>query len=67
MHYTTEVSCKIIFNILRVTHNTRSMGARRVGLAQLIRFLVVKLNYLSLYTRFDMSVIFTVNYSFGGR
>jgi hypothetical protein len=38
-----------------------------VGLAQLVRFLVVKLIHSDLNTRFDMCVIFTANYSFNGR
>jgi hypothetical protein len=38
-----------------------------VVITQLIRFVVVKLNYLGLIFRFNMCVIFTVNYSFSGR
>jgi hypothetical protein len=38
-----------------------------VGLVQLIRFLVVELNHLDLNSRFDMSVVFTANYTFSGR
>jgi hypothetical protein len=38
----------------------------RVSLVQLVRFLVVKLIYSDLNHRFDMSVIFTINYSFSG-
>jgi hypothetical protein len=38
-----------------------------VDLAQLIRFLVVQLNHLSLNPIFDMCVIFMTNYSFSGR
>jgi hypothetical protein len=38
-----------------------------VGLAQLVRFLVMELTYSDLNLRFDMSVIFTTNYSFSGR
>jgi hypothetical protein len=37
-----------------------------VGLAQLVRFLVVKLTYSGLNAIFDMSVIFTANYFFRG-
>jgi hypothetical protein len=40
---------------------------RRVGLAQLVRFLVVKLTYTGSNLRFDMSVVFMINYSFSGR
>jgi hypothetical protein len=36
----------------------------RVSLAQLVRFLVVELIHPVLNSRFDMSVIFTANYSF---
>jgi hypothetical protein len=38
-----------------------------VGLAQLIRFLVVELTHSGLNHRFDMCVVFTANYSFSGR
>jgi hypothetical protein len=38
-----------------------------VGLAQLFRFLMIKLTHLSLNSRFNMSVIFTTNYFFSGR
>jgi hypothetical protein len=37
------------------------------GLAQLIRFLVVKLIHSDSNSRFDMCVVFTTNYSFSGR
>jgi hypothetical protein len=46
------------------------MAIRRmttVVITQLIRFVVVKLNYLGLNFRFNMCVIFTANYSFSGR
>jgi hypothetical protein len=39
----------------------------RVSLVQLVRFLVVKLIHSNLNTKFDMSVVFTVNYSFSRR
>jgi hypothetical protein len=39
----------------------------RVGVAQLIRFLVVKLTHLSSNPEFVMGVIFTANYFFSGR
>jgi hypothetical protein len=39
----------------------------RVGLVQLVRFQVVKLIHLGLNHRFNMSVVFTANYSFSGR
>jgi hypothetical protein len=39
----------------------------RVSLLQLVRFLVVKLTHSYLNHKFDMSVIFTANYFFGGR
>jgi hypothetical protein len=38
-----------------------------VGLAQLVRFLVVELTHSGSNLRFDMGVVFTVNYSFSGR
>jgi hypothetical protein len=38
-----------------------------VGLIQLIRFVVVELTYLILNFRFNMNIIFTVNYSFNKR
>jgi hypothetical protein len=41
--------------------------SRRVGLTQLVRFLVVKLIHSDLNPKFYMSVAFTDNYSFSGR
>jgi hypothetical protein len=38
-----------------------------VGLAQLVRFLVVELTHTGLNPRFGMRVVFTANYSFSGR
>jgi hypothetical protein len=38
-----------------------------VGLAQLVRFLVVELTHLGLNPRFNMGVTFMTNYSFSGR
>jgi hypothetical protein len=38
-----------------------------VGLAQLVRFIVMELIHSGLNTRFDMGVVFTANYSFSGR
>jgi hypothetical protein len=38
-----------------------------VGLAQLIRFLVVELTHSGLNSRFDMCVVFSANYSFSVR
>jgi hypothetical protein len=38
-----------------------------VELTQLIRFQVVELIHLGLNPKFDMSVVFTANYSFSGR
>jgi hypothetical protein len=40
---------------------------RRVGLAQLVKFLVVELTHLVLNSIFDMIIIFTVNYFFSRR
>jgi hypothetical protein len=42
-------------------------GSVRVGLAQLIRFLVVELIYSCLNPKFDMSVAFITNYFFSVR
>jgi hypothetical protein len=39
----------------------------RVDLAELVRFLVMKLTHLGLNSRFDMCVAFMINYSFSGR
>jgi hypothetical protein len=39
---------------------------RRVGLSQLVIFLVVELTHPSSNPRFGMSVTFTANYSFSG-
>jgi hypothetical protein len=38
-----------------------------VGLAQLVRFLVMELIHTILNSRFDMSVAFMANYFFSGR
>jgi hypothetical protein len=38
-----------------------------VGLAQLVKFQVVKLIHTGSNFRFDMSVVFTSNYFFSGR
>ena len=46
---------------------TEKIYRSRVDLAQLVRFLVVKLTHPGLNPRFDMSVAFTANYSFSGR
>jgi hypothetical protein len=39
----------------------------KVGLPQLVRFLMVKLTHLGSNTKFDMDVTFTANYSFSER
>jgi hypothetical protein len=39
----------------------------RVGLAQLVRFLVVELTHSGLNPKFDMCVVFMSNYSFSKR
>jgi hypothetical protein len=44
-----------------------SISTIRVGLVQLVRFLVVELTLSYLNLRFDMSVTFIANYSFSGR
>jgi hypothetical protein len=54
-----SASINEIFNV--TTHNTVLSGS---GLAQLFRFLVMKLNYPDSNSRFDMCVIFMTNYSF---
>jgi hypothetical protein len=38
-----------------------------MGLAQLVRLLLVELIYIGLNSRFNMSVAFTANYSFSGK
>jgi hypothetical protein len=38
-----------------------------VGLPKLIRFIVVELTHPGSNFRFNMSVVFTVNYSFNGK
>jgi hypothetical protein len=38
-----------------------------VGLAQLVRLLVLKLTHSGSNSRFDMGVVFTANYSFSER
>jgi hypothetical protein len=44
----------------------KTHGSRRVGLTQLVRFVVVKLTHTDSNSRFDMCVAFTTNYSFSG-
>jgi hypothetical protein len=39
----------------------------RVGLAQLVRFLVVELTHLDLNPKFNIVVVFTTNYFFSRR
>jgi hypothetical protein len=51
----------------RLDYAFKSNIGSRVGLAQLIRFLVVELNYSDSNSIFDMSVIFITNYSFSRR
>jgi hypothetical protein len=46
---------------------TEKIYRSRVGLAQLVRFLVVELNHPDSNSKFDMSVAFTANYSFSRR
>jgi hypothetical protein len=48
-------------------NKTKTEGVSRVGLAQLVRFIVVELIHLGSNTRFDMSVAFMTNYSFSER
>jgi hypothetical protein len=46
---------------------TKNDAHDRVGLAQLVRFLVVELTHPGSNLRFDMGIVFTANYSFSGR
>jgi hypothetical protein len=46
-------------------HNLKSDN-NRVGLAHLVRFLVVELTQSGSNFRFDMCVVFTANYYFSG-
>jgi hypothetical protein len=50
-----------------ITMNTYKYLFYRVGLAQLIRFLVVQLTYSGANPKFDIDVIFMTNYSFSWR
>jgi hypothetical protein len=50
-----------------ISLQSNDMRCHKVCLAQLLRFLMVKLTHLGLNHIFDMSVAFTVNYSFSGR
>jgi hypothetical protein len=43
-----------------------SVVLRRVSLAQLIRFVVVELTHSCSNSRFDMDVVFMINYYFSG-
>jgi hypothetical protein len=47
-----------------ITMNTYKYLFYRVGLAQLIRFLVVQLTYSGANPKFDIDVTFMTNYSF---
>jgi hypothetical protein len=49
------------------TLDAMNFGSCRVGLVQLVKFLVVELTYLDSDTRFDMSGVFMINYFFSGR
>jgi hypothetical protein len=42
------------------------MLSKMLGLAQLVRFIVLELTHTGLNHRFDMGIIFMVNYSFSG-
>jgi hypothetical protein len=48
-------------------HVTQMVVQGRVGLAQLVRFLVVELTHPGSNPRFDMGAVFMVNCSFSGR
>jgi hypothetical protein len=48
-------------------HVTQMVVQGRVGLAQLVRFLVVELTHPGSNPRFDMGAAFTVNCSFSER
>jgi hypothetical protein len=61
------VGLAVFLLVFRLPQVIQGFGHYRVGLAQLIRFLVVELTHLGLNTRFDIRVIFTANYSFSGR
>jgi hypothetical protein len=50
-----------------VVSASKIIYSSRVGLAQLIRFLMVELTYSGLNFRFNMCVIFMANYSSSGR
>jgi hypothetical protein len=50
-----------------VRHATKSWLGCKVVLIQLFRFLVVELIYSDSNSKFDMSIIFTTNYSFSER
>jgi hypothetical protein len=72
----TKHSCLvlILYDLERVTQKKMQGEARqqqkmdsRVGLAQLVRFLVVELIHRGLNSRFDMGVTFIANYFFSGR
>jgi hypothetical protein len=51
---------------IKITMVIEKEHSRRVGLDQLVIFLVVKLIHSDLNSRFDMCVAFTANYSFSG-
>jgi hypothetical protein len=53
--------------LVLLPESTKKLYTGRVGLAPMVRFLVVKLIYSYLNPIFDMSAVFTTNYSFSGR
>jgi hypothetical protein len=58
---------QILYDFATRPNEKPPLSVTRVGLVQLVRFLLVELIYLGLNLRFDMSVIFMINYSFSGR
>jgi hypothetical protein len=54
-------------NSLNRKYENKILDCRRVGLAQLVRFLVVELTHLGLNPIFDMRVAFMANYYFSER
>jgi hypothetical protein len=57
----------VTWGIKQTRPNSLLELVRLVELAQSLRFLVVKLIYLVLNFRFDIRVVFMINYSFSGR
>jgi hypothetical protein len=65
--FTRSCSLSSIIDLITTGRRVGMVPEDRVGLAQLIRFLVVKFIHPGSNLKFDMCVVFTANYSFSER